>query len=161
MKLSIFAVVIMLIGNTGFANTTCDDLWLARNTIFDLNGYCFGSTLGKSIFDNNECTTVDPKLTPELETRIQKLWQRAKKLSCDTDQGRTSISIYNIEQRKVLLHQPIASETESACIGYKGLPFYLYDSPDANAVKIGTIEQGDDIGWFHDDENTWSLMTLL
>lgn len=161
MKAIIGSIALVCISTCSNASTACDDLWLARNTIFDLHGYCFGSTLGKSIFDNIDCNTVNPKLAPTVEKRIQQLWQRAKLLSCDTDQGRTTISVYNIEQRKRLIHQPIASETESACIGYKGLPFYLYNAPNEGALKIGLIEQGDDIGWFHDDENQWSFMTVL
>ena len=40
----------------------CDDLWLTRNLIFDRAGYCFGSVLGKSVFDNEGCTPGVPEL---------------------------------------------------------------------------------------------------
>ena len=146
MRISIWALPFILVGTCGHANTACDDLWLARNAIFDIHGYCFGSTLGKSIFDNNECTTVDPELAPEIGDRIEQLWQRAKQLSCATSQNRTFISVYNLEQRIELLHQPIASEKESACIGYKGKRFDLFDASDINATKIGSVDRGDDIG---------------
>jgi hypothetical protein len=161
MNITTWTITLILAGSSTHASIACDDLWLARNAIFDLHGYCFGSTLGKSIFDNNGCSSVDPELAPELKKRVQLLWHRAKQLSCDTDQWRTSILIYNIEQRKTLLHQPVASETESACIGYTGLPFRLYDAPNGDANNIGSVEQGDDIGWFHDDEKNWSFMTVL
>ena len=161
MHISITAVAMVFTGTLAHANTTCDDLWLARNTIFKSHGYCFGSTLGKTIFGNANCTTVEPKITTELEDRVQKIWQRAKLLGCQTDQARTTLPIYNLEQRKLILHQPIATMTESACIGYKGETFSLFDAPNDGATEIGSIQKGDDIGWFHDDEKTWSFMTTL
>jgi hypothetical protein len=161
MRIFILALPVIMMGTYGYAGTACDDLWLARNAIFDLHGYCFGSTLGKSVFDNTECTTVEPELAPKVQERIEQLWQRAKQLECTTNQGQASISVYNIEQRIELLHQPIASEKESACIGYIGKRFNLYDASDINAARIGSVDQGDDIAWFHDGEGAWSFMTVL
>lgn len=150
-----------LLGTGAFANSACDDLWLSRNVIYDLHGYCFGSTLGKKIFDNTGCTTVEPELPAELNERVQRLWARAEKMSCAANQGRSSISVYNLESRKSLLYQPVASETESACLGFQENPIALYDAPIGDAIHIGTVNTGDDIAWFHQDENNWAFITIL
>jgi hypothetical protein len=147
--------------NIAVASTACDDLWLSRNVIYDLHGYCFGSTLGKTVFDNTDCTTVEPALPEELVLRVQNLWSKAKELECKADQGRTKILAYNIAVRKTIMHQPIATLDESACIGYQATSFDLFDAPNEGATKLGTVDQGDDIGWFHEDEGDWSFLTLL
>ncbi|WP_210209176.1 YARHG domain-containing protein [Dichotomicrobium thermohalophilum] len=46
---------------------TCDELWIARNEIFDRNGYCFRSERGKAYFDNSDCTSDSQDILSELE----------------------------------------------------------------------------------------------
>jgi len=157
----ILAIAAICVGTSAYSNSACDDLWFARNTIYDLHGYCFGSTLGKTVFNNEGCTTVDPELPTELEQRVQKLWSQADKMKCDPAQGRSKISVYNIESRKGMAHQPIASLTESACIGLKSNPIELYDAPMESSVKIGTVAVGDDVAWLHEDEDGWAFVTIL
>lgn len=38
-------------------NLSCDELWVARNEMFDRRGYCFTSGRGQTYFDNSDCTT--------------------------------------------------------------------------------------------------------
>lgn len=58
-------------GDTGsgiidaLAEFDCDELWLRRNFIFHVNGYCFDSELGKQVFGNDECHTKSPDLDDE------------------------------------------------------------------------------------------------
>lgn len=46
---------------------TCDQLWMARNEIFDRNGYCFRSPRGQDYFDNSDCTSDSQDILSELE----------------------------------------------------------------------------------------------
>ncbi len=46
---------------------TCEQLWIARNEIFDRNGYCFRSERGASYFDNSDCTSDSQEILSELE----------------------------------------------------------------------------------------------
>ncbi len=46
---------------------TCDQLWIARNEIFDRNGYCFRSERGQAYFDNADCTSDSQDILSELE----------------------------------------------------------------------------------------------
>lgn len=51
------------------AGMTCEDLWIARNEIFDRNGYCFRSERGQAYFDNSDCTSDSQDILSELEWR--------------------------------------------------------------------------------------------
>jgi hypothetical protein len=54
------------------AGNICDQLWYARNAIFDRAGYCFSSARGKAAFDNTGCTGGTPDAAGMAEVaRIQ------------------------------------------------------------------------------------------
>lgn len=57
------AVVVTLPGVAMAAKPSCYDLWYARNAIYDDNGYCFKTSLGKEVFDNSDCWTSKPKFS--------------------------------------------------------------------------------------------------
>jgi len=46
---------------------TCEELWIARNEIFDRNGYCFRSERGADYFDNSDCTSDSQEILSPLE----------------------------------------------------------------------------------------------
>ncbi len=46
---------------------TCEELWVARNEIFDRNGYCFRSERAQAYFDNSDCTSDSQDILSELE----------------------------------------------------------------------------------------------
>lgn len=46
---------------------TCEELWIARNEIFDRNGYCFRSARGQAYFDNADCTSDSQDILSPLE----------------------------------------------------------------------------------------------
>lgn len=46
---------------------SCDQLWVARNEMFDRRGYCFTSGRGQSYFDNADCTTSDAGILNKTE----------------------------------------------------------------------------------------------
>lgn len=46
---------------------TCEELWVARNEIFDRNGYCFRSERGQAYFDNSDCTSDSQDILSDLE----------------------------------------------------------------------------------------------
>lgn len=45
----------------------CEELWIARNEIFDRNGYCFQSARGQEYFDNSDCTSDSQDILSQLE----------------------------------------------------------------------------------------------
>lgn len=48
-------------------NLSCDQLWVARNEMFDRRGYCFSSGRGQTYFDNSDCTTSDTGILNKTE----------------------------------------------------------------------------------------------
>lgn len=49
------------------SDLNCDELWIARNEIFDRNGYCFQSARGEDYFDNSDCTSDSQDVLSQLE----------------------------------------------------------------------------------------------
>lgn len=50
---------------------SCFDLWMARNTIYDDNGYCFSTELAQEYFDNDDCWTKKPKFSKAERREIE------------------------------------------------------------------------------------------
>lgn len=49
------------------AGLDCEELWIARNEMFDRNGYCFQSERGREQFDNSDCTSDSQDILSQLE----------------------------------------------------------------------------------------------
>ena len=68
--------------NLGPETLTCEQLWLARNQIFNKNGYCFGGPRGQEIFDNSDCYTSEPVLTAAEKQTAAMLSQQEDAKQC-------------------------------------------------------------------------------
>ncbi len=55
------------LGEADVADLSCEELWIARNEIFDRNGYCFRSERGEAYFDNSDCSSDSQDILSELE----------------------------------------------------------------------------------------------
>ena len=137
----------------------CDDLWFVRNQIFDAQGYCFGSALGKAIFDNSDCTTSNPELSEKDRRYIAELQAMEAEWECKVDTSRQELNIHSFDKRRILTEQPLHDFTESACLGYLGATIPLYDGPSKDRVQIGHITMGSDILFAHtrfkDELDAW------
>lgn len=83
-KLAIHILAIASIGFTAqsaFADS-CYDLWYERNAIYDDNGYCFKTDLGKRVFDNSDCYTNKPTFSKAEWRRIEQIRRQEKRLGC-------------------------------------------------------------------------------
>ncbi|MEM7193265.1 MAG: YARHG domain-containing protein [Pseudomonadota bacterium] len=75
-------VFVVLATTTGAAAQSCYDLWYARNAIFYANGYCFKSQLGKQTFNNADCYTSNPKLSPGEQRRVDAIRAEERRRGC-------------------------------------------------------------------------------
>ncbi len=69
------------IDDATLAGLSCDALWVARNEIFDRNGYCFETARGKAYFDNADCRTSSQNILTSLERRnvdAIRAWERRR-----------------------------------------------------------------------------------
>lgn len=83
-KLAIHVLAATSLGlsvQTAFADS-CYDLWYERNEIYDANGFCFKSSLGKRTFDNSDCYTDDPQLSRAEQRRVAQIQREERRLGC-------------------------------------------------------------------------------
>ncbi|MBC7283769.1 YARHG domain-containing protein [Hoeflea sp.] len=61
---------------------SCWDLWYERNAIYDDNGFCFSSNLGKRTFDNSDCWTKTPQLSQWEQRRVAEIKAEERRRGC-------------------------------------------------------------------------------
>lgn len=142
-----------------FAEDACDDLWYSRNFYFDQAGYCFGSKLGKAVFDNSNCKSKNVSLTAPVKYRINQMKKIEAVWECKINTGRVrTLNIPQFDLRKNLVVQPISQGFESSCFGYLGTKQVpLYSAMSENSKIIGHAELGDDVIAAHEevDQGDW------
>lgn len=60
----------------------CGGLWVARNEIYDRNGYCFKSSRGADYFNNSDCWTRSPTLNQTEEANVGLIKQTEARRGC-------------------------------------------------------------------------------
>ncbi len=139
------------------ASAVCEDLWFARNAAFDAEGYCFRSPLGQATFDNSDCSSSVPRVAADMRDFVTRVQDREAALSCAVNTNRRTIDLPMLERRQALSKQPLATATESLCIGYIGPSLDLRAAPDVNAAVIGSIQPGDSVLIAHDGIRGWNF----
>ena len=134
---------------SALADALCEELWLTRNTVFDRAEYCFGSPLGKAVFDNSDCTTSAPKLSAADETLIATVREIETDFSCRVDTQATSLGLDNVDLRRSLNDLPVKTGYESACLNYTGEPLLLTAGRHPDTPFFGEIFPGDDVLFGH------------
>lgn len=69
------------LGSNDLRHLGCKNLWVARNEIYDRNGYCFRTAKGRSYFDNSDCRTRSQNILTSLERKNVSLivsWEKRK-----------------------------------------------------------------------------------
>lgn len=61
---------------------SCWDLWYERNAIYDDNGFCFSTSLGKRTFDNSDCWTKNPELSQWEQRRVAQIQAEERRRGC-------------------------------------------------------------------------------
>lgn len=143
------------------AHAACDDLWYARNAILDHHGQCFSTPLARASFTTSCGGVVSPD--PQTVEKINLIRDREAALGCRVDTGRTMLNIPGIADRvQRIVTQPVASGTESACIGWKSDALELVDTPLARGpVSIaGSAHVGDTLTFSHDDVGRFSYVVV-
>jgi hypothetical protein len=141
-------VFFILMPFQSLADTYCDDLWFGRNLVFDRAGYCFGSPLGKAMFNNGDCTTKKPVLS-EYDREFVEFVEWSEEIAhCKVDTSQRSIAIELIELRRKLMTPVIRANILHNCQGWRRGPLELHAANSANSPVIGRIETGDDFTWY-------------
>ncbi|ATG44010.1 YARHG domain protein/Domain protein of unknown function [Phaeobacter piscinae] len=153
------ALILLLLPLPALAQDGCDDLWFTRNLIMDRAGYCFGSTLGQSVFDNSDCLGKSVALDPHSNRQVQEIRGLEQFHGCKVNTKRRQLALNDTHLRRLLVDLPIRDEFESACLGWLGGPVPLYSGHSAGTARIGLIQPGDVIGYSHLPVGNWSYVT--
>lgn len=162
--LSCFAAA-LLAPSTLSANEYCEDLWFTRNAIMDRAGYCFGSTLGKGVFDNRNCLGTTVKLRSSDQKTVAQIQKMEHAAQCQVDTSQRRLSLPDLAERQALWHLPIRDEAGSACVGWLGPQIGLHAGHSQDAPLIGKITPGDTIGFSHfpqqGQQHDWSYVQIF
>lgn len=142
------------------ATEFCDDLWFTRNAVFDRAGYCFGSPLGQTVFDNADCTGTDVALAPEAKALADLVRGREAEFGCKTDSNRVSLALDDIAWRRQLAAFPVADELQSGCLGWTGPDTPLFAGHGPATAVIGRIAPGDFVSHAHVPVGHWTYVTV-
>lgn len=159
--LRVFLVAAALAGPSA-ADEVCGDLWFTRNLVMDRAGYCFGTTLGRAVFDNGDCTGSTVSLGAGEQRLIARILDAEARNGCavDTAQETLGIGFDDLAVRRLLRDQPLRAVTESTCIGWQGEPEPLRAGHDPAAPVLGRIEAGDFVLFRHRPVDGWSYVTV-
>jgi hypothetical protein len=142
-------------------NPYCEDLWFARNLIFDRGGYCFSSALGRATFDNAGCSTSSPALSPALGAQVATIRAEEAAYGCNIDTRRSTLTYPDeLNAFRTLRDIPIRNVEASGCGGYRGAPQMLHSGAGADTPVIGQIMPGMSIVWAHWPQNGWTYVTV-
>ena len=72
---------------------SCESLWVERNQILNVAGYCFETALGQAVFNNADCAPGMPALTDAALNRISRIEQAEQGRLCEVNTGRVKITI--------------------------------------------------------------------
>ena len=71
---------IMMVGPSFAAS--CYNLWYERNQIYDDNGFCFKTALGKRTFDNSDCYTSHVNLSSDEQDQVDSIVAEERRKHC-------------------------------------------------------------------------------
>jgi hypothetical protein len=159
------AAFLVLIATTApaAAYDFCDEAWFIRNLVFDRAGYCFGSTLGRSVFDNAGCTGKEVALSPGESRTVAMIREQEGRMGCAVNTAGTRLAVPHramIERLEVL---PVPTDTASGCLGWRGGPIPLLAAPREDAAVVGMGRAGVDVVWEYDYAKVrdgWQFLTL-
>ncbi|WP_299847984.1 DUF4453 domain-containing protein [uncultured Roseovarius sp.] len=154
-----WSIPVLLLATSAAAQDACEDAWFTRNLLMDRAGYCFGSPLGKALFDNSDCTGSDITLSPDVKFQVEAIKRFEASNGCTIDTSRTTLEIDDISIRRQLRDLPMRGPFESACLGWLGEGAALRVGHDDAAHAIGQVEMGDFIMFSYLTVGDWSYVT--
>ena len=157
------AVWMVALSGPSMALELCDELWFGRNLVFDQAGYCFGSPLGEEVFNNADCTTSAPVLSPVDQAYVAWVKETESEWQCNVDTSRTHIRVALPDLQHQLTDRVAASPYESACIGWGGPQITLYAGHSTGSEVLGYVHTGFDIHWDFEWLNApagWEFITV-
>ncbi len=152
------ALLLVVVASPGWADDPCPDLWFARNILYEAQGHCFSTPLGKSVFDNGDCTGP-AALTGEAEARAGMIKGLEEAHACAVDTGSRDLGLWQQNLRHQLEVQPISDGLESACV--METPATLRRGPSPGAAIMAEVSVGDIVVLAHDGAGGWDFASKV
>ncbi len=151
----------LLVSSPALAYDVCGAYWMDRNAIFDNAGYCFGSKLGKAMFDNKGCTTKSPKLTKAQQAEVAAIRKAEKKWQCKIDSSKSELPYSETGWHKLYDTIPERDDSESSCMGWKGPQLQLLAGTDRSSKVMATLKPGDQVNDYNLPKGDWSFVAIF
>lgn len=127
------------------ANALCEDAWYLRNLAYDRAGYCFGSNLGKAVFDAS-CSTKNARLEDWDQRMVGAHKALEVSYDCNINTRGTVLMSSLIGKLDDVDLLPTLSQFESSCVGYLGDPVTMTSGiGQQQSYPTGTIRSGDNV----------------
>lgn len=162
----LFFIAIMLCFSSTAATAQglnfCEDAWVTRNLIFDRAGYCFGSTLGQSLFDNSNCTTNTASAPQAYAENIAWVRGDEERIGCNINTARPAWP--SIRAVHDFYNQfwtvPVRFDGGFGCLGYLGPTVQVHAGADASTPVLGQLSAGQFYSDIHHGINGWAFITV-
>jgi len=156
-----FVLIWLAFAAPAAADDACHDFWFTKNLVLDRAGMCFGTNLGRAIFNNDNCRTSAPDLSPADQALVDMIETKETALDCKIDNFATQLPVKMVWLRSELDTLPIASLTPYTCEDWKGPFTKLYAGVDGKKPRVtGEIEDGDDVYFEHEPNGEWQYVTV-
>jgi len=157
------AALMIAVGSSASAATTasfCEDLWFTRNAVINGAGYCFGSTLGQSVFGTTDCIGTSISLDPQTRQFVSQVQALEARLSCRVDTSVPQLELPDLAWRRQVQELPLLDELAWGCLGWGGPRVRLHAGRSNTAPAIGEIEPGDYVNFNHVPAGGWNYVTV-
>lgn len=124
----------------------------------DRAGYCFGSTLGQTVYDNQDCVGKSVSLSAADADLVAEIRALEASQSCRVNTSQTNLEVDDTHIRSLLVDLPIRAVAESACIGWTGPTAPLYAGRGSHTPEIGQIATGDNVTYSHIPVDGWTYV---
>lgn len=159
MKILTAAFALCAAAGPVLASDACADLWFTRNAIMDRAGYCFGSVLGQTVFDNAGCSGKQVALQPQAARSVAHIQALEARIGCKVDTSRRHLALSDLFLRLRLHDLPVRDEFASACLGWLGPAVPLHAGHGPHTPIVGQIAPGDYVRYGHLPVGGWTYVT--
>ena len=137
----------------------CNQLWFMRNLIMDRAGYCFGSALGQSLFDNGDCTGKTVTLSAAQTAQAEQIRALEQEIGCSVNTAATRLDVDWMAQLRSLRDMPLPDNGAAACT-WAGPEAVLRAGIGGDAPPLRALRAGDriDLGWI--GEGDWTVIAV-
>lgn len=137
----------------------CNALWFSRNLIMDRAGYCFGSALGQSLFNNGDCVGKEVSVGPTQQKQVARIQKLEREIGCKVNTGQRSLDLSLMAQYRRLRDMPLPDNGGAACT-WAGKTQPLQDGYTSGSAVIGRMEAGDRVGFGWIGEGAWTVIAV-